>query len=40
MAGLKKLSVDHLSHPNPHALTVWLHYSHPPIGQRLAALEG
>ncbi|MCE2694781.1 MAG: M48 family metallopeptidase [Verrucomicrobiaceae bacterium] len=40
MAGLKKLSVDHLTHPNPHALTVWLHYSHPPIGQRLAALEG
>ncbi len=40
VAGLKKLSVDHLSHPNPHALTVWLHYSHPPIGQRLAALDG
>lgn len=38
--GLKKLSLDHLSHPNPHPLTVWLHYSHPPIGQRLAALEG
>ncbi len=39
IAGLKKLSLDHLAHPNPHALTVWLHYSHPPIGQRLAALE-
>ncbi|MFC5457028.1 M48 family metallopeptidase [Prosthecobacter fluviatilis] len=39
MDGLKKLSLDHLTHPNPHALTVWLHYSHPPIGQRLAALE-
>lgn len=39
MQGLKKLSLDHLTHPNPHALTVWLHYSHPPIGQRLAALE-
>jgi STE24 endopeptidase len=38
--GLKKLSLDHLSHPNPHSLTVWLHYSHPPIGRRLAALEG
>jgi STE24 endopeptidase len=38
--GLKKLSVDHLSHPNPHPLTVWLHYSHPPVGQRLAELEG
>jgi STE24 endopeptidase len=40
MTGLKKLSLDHLTHPNPHPLTVWLHYSHPPIGQRLAALEG
>jgi STE24 endopeptidase len=39
MAGLQKLSLDHLTHPNPHALTVWLHYSHPPIGQRLAALD-
>jgi len=39
MVGLQKLSLDHLTHPNPHALTVWLHYSHPPIGQRLAALE-
>lgn len=39
MRGLKKLSLDHLTHPNPHPLTVWLHYSHPPIGQRLAALE-
>lgn len=39
VTGLKKLSLDHLTHPNPHPLTVWLHYSHPPIGQRLAALE-
>jgi len=37
--GLKKLSHDHLSHPQPHPLTTWLHYSHPPIGERLAALE-
>jgi len=37
--GLKKLSLDHLAHPNPHPLTVRLHYSHPPVGQRLAALE-
>ncbi len=37
--GLKKLSVDHLAHPNPHPWAVWLHYSHPPIGQRLEALE-
>lgn len=37
--GLKRLSHDHLSHPQPHPLKVWLHYSHPPIGERLAALE-
>ncbi len=39
ITGLKRLSLDHLTHPNPHVLTVWLHYSHPPIGQRLAMLE-
>ena len=36
---LKKLSVDHLSHPAPGALRVWLDYSHPPLLQRLAALR-
>lgn len=36
---LKKLSVDHLSHPTPAALRVWLDYSHPPLMQRLAALR-
>ena len=36
---LKKLSVDHLSHPTPAALRVWLDYSHPPLLQRLAALQ-
>ena len=36
---LKKLSVDHLSHPAPAALRVWLDYSHPPLLQRLAALR-
>lgn len=39
ISGLKKLSHDHLAHPQPHPLTVLLHYSHPPIGERLAALE-
>lgn len=38
-AGLKKLSTDHLSHPQPHPLAIWLHYSHPPLSERLAALE-
>jgi STE24 endopeptidase len=36
---LKKLSADHLSHPAPAALRVWLDYSHPPLLQRLAALR-
>jgi len=36
---LKKLSVDHLSHPTPAALRVWLDYSHPPLLQRIAALR-
>lgn len=38
MRGLKRLSHDHLAHPQPHPLTVALHYSHPPLGERLAAL--
>ncbi len=36
---LKKLSVDQLSHPTPHPLCVWLDYSHPPLLQRLRAME-
>ncbi len=36
---LKKLSADHLSHPSPAALRVWLDYSHPPLLQRLDALR-
>jgi len=36
---LKKLSVDHLSHPSPAALRVWLDYSHPPLLERLEALQ-
>jgi STE24 endopeptidase len=35
---LKKLSHDHLAHLTPHPLYVWLHYSHPPLTERLAAL--
>jgi STE24 endopeptidase len=35
---LKKMTADHLSHPAPAALRVWLDYSHPPLVQRLAAL--
>ncbi|NJM38681.1 MAG: M48 family metallopeptidase [Akkermansiaceae bacterium] len=36
---LKKMTADHLSHPSPAALRVWLDYSHPPLVQRLEALN-
>jgi STE24 endopeptidase len=36
---LKKLTTDNLSHPTPHSLRVLLDYSHPPLSQRLEALE-
>jgi STE24 endopeptidase len=36
---LKKLSVHNLSNLRPHPLYVALHYSHPPILQRIQALE-
>ena len=39
MDALMKLSSDHLSHPMPHPFYVGLHYSHPPLEQRLSALE-
>ena len=38
-AALKKMTADHLSHPTPAALRVWLDYSHPPLLQRLRALQ-
>jgi STE24 endopeptidase len=36
---LKKLSVDTLSNLFPHPLYVFFHYSHPPLLQRLSALQ-
>ncbi len=36
---LKRLAADNLSNLNPHPLYVWFHYSHPPVSQRVAALE-
>lgn len=36
---LKKLSSDNLSNPTPHPAFVFVHYSHPPLLQRLKALE-
>jgi len=38
-SALKKMTSDHLSHPSPAALRVWLDYSHPPLIQRLRALR-
>ena len=37
---LKKLAANNLSNLTPHPLYVMLHYSHPPLEQRIAALEG
>jgi len=39
MAALKRLAHDSLSNLTPHPLTVFLHYSHPPMIERLAALR-
>lgn len=39
ITALKKLSVDTLSNLTPHPLLVFLHYSHPPVLQRIAALR-
>lgn len=36
---LVKLSVKHLSNLNPHPTYVFVHYSHPPLLERLAALK-
>jgi STE24 endopeptidase len=37
---LKKLSVHNLSNLTPHPLHSFVHYSHPPVLQRVRALEG
>ena len=39
IAALQRLARDTLSNLTPHPLTVFLHYSHPPMIQRLAALR-
>lgn len=36
---LKKMSVNHLSNLQPHPAFVFVHYSHPPLLQRLKALD-
>jgi STE24 endopeptidase len=39
MSGLKRLARDTLANLTPHPFYAFLHYSHPPMRQRLAALE-
>lgn len=38
-AALMRLGRDNLSNPNPHPWYVAAYYSHPPVGQRIRALE-
>ena len=38
--GLKKMSADHLSNLTPHPAYVFVHYSHPPLRERIQAMEG
>ncbi len=40
VTGLKKLARENFSHLAPSPLLVVLEYSHPPLGQRIAAIEG
>ena len=39
ITALKKLSADNLSNLTPHPFYVFLNYSHPPLAQRVAAME-
>jgi STE24 endopeptidase len=39
ITALKKLSADNLANLTPHPFYVFLHYSHPPLAQRVAAME-
>ncbi|MFK7952073.1 MAG: M48 family metallopeptidase [Ekhidna sp.] len=38
VTGLKKMSSDHLSNLTPHPAFVFVHYSHPPLKERVGAL--
>lgn len=36
---LKRLAKDNLANLHPHPYYVWFHYSHPPLGERIARLQ-
>ena len=38
ISGLKKMSSDHLSNLTPHPAYIFVHYSHPPLKERVTAL--
>ena len=39
ISALKKLSVDNLSNLSPHPAYVYVHFSHPPILDRISAIK-
>jgi STE24 endopeptidase len=39
ISALKKMSGDHLTNLTPHPAYVFVHYSHPPLLQRVRALD-
>ena len=40
ISGLKRLAGDSLSNLSPHPSYVFVHYTHPPLGERVRAIEG
>jgi STE24 endopeptidase len=40
ISSLKKMTVNHLSNPQPHPAYVFMHYSHPTLLQRMRAMKG
>jgi STE24 endopeptidase len=40
IGALKKLALNNLSNLHPHAAYAWFYYSHPPVTERIADLEG
>ena len=39
ITALKKLTVDNLGNLTPHPLNVFLHYTHPPVLERIKAIR-